>query len=66
MQNQRQGLHSTKVLPHQQTKIISESKLHPEEKRHGFYLNMYDPKEKIYTDQAGISCTDRGREINIK
>ena len=44
MWNQSQWVRSTKVLHHQQTQIISEAKLHPEEKRRDVFLNVYNPK----------------------
>ena len=50
MQNQRQGLQSTKVhsqLPMQQS---GEAKLSPEEKKRDVFLAIYKPKETFYTD----------------
>ena len=42
MKNQRQGVCSTKLLPHQQTQMISEAKLRLEEKRCNVLLTMYN------------------------
>ena len=53
MQNQRQGVRSTKVISQQKTQLISEAKFRPEEKRNDVFLTVYKPKEKIYTEQIG-------------
>ena len=53
MKNQSQGVKSAKLLSQQQTQLISEAKLYPEEKRRIFFLTVYEPKETIYTDHTG-------------
>ena len=53
MQNQRQGVWSTKVISQQQTQLLSEAKLCPEEKQRDFFLTMYNSKETIYMEQIG-------------
>ena len=53
MQNQRQGLQSTKVLSQKQKQLISVAKLLPDNKRRDISLTVYKPKETIYTDQTG-------------
>ena len=54
MQNQRQGVQSTKFrssqLPMQQR---SEATLRPEEKQRDVFLPIYKPKETFYINQTG-------------
>ena len=52
IQNQRQGVQSTKVLSPQKTQLTSEAKFHPEDKRRDVFLTVYDSKETIYKDQT--------------
>ena len=53
MKNKSQEVQSAKVLSPQQTQLISEAKLHPEDNRRDVFLTVYKPKEKIYTEQIG-------------
>ena len=53
MQNQQQGMQSTKLRSQQQTQLISEAKLLPESKRRDVCLTIYEPKETFYAYQTG-------------